>query len=80
MQDQSRHRKVRETSLGFPIEASRTSWVFSQSVLPPFLQHVEIADVRIGDAVVDLSLERHDKDVGINVLRREGKVGIVVMK
>jgi hypothetical protein len=53
---------------------------FSQPVLPPFLEHVEITNLRIGDAAVDLALERHDHDVGINVLRREGKIGIVVMK
>jgi hypothetical protein len=37
-------------------------------------------NLRIGDAVVDLSLERHAKDVGINILRREGQVEVVVTK
>jgi hypothetical protein len=48
--------------------------------LPPFLEHIEMKNLRIGDAVVDLSLERHAKDVGINILRREGRVEIVVTK
>jgi hypothetical protein len=37
-------------------------------------------NLRVGDATVDLLLERHPKDVGINILRRKGKVGIVVTK
>jgi len=37
-------------------------------------------NLRIGDATVDLSLERHPKDVGINILRREGHIEIVVTK
>jgi hypothetical protein len=48
--------------------------------LPPFLDHIEIKHLRIGDAAVDLSLERHATDVGINILRREGRVEVVVTK
>jgi hypothetical protein len=62
------------------IDAPRGRLSFSQPVLPPFLEHIDIKNLRIGGATVDLSLERHDQDVGINVLRREGRVGIVVMK
>lgn len=69
-----------QSCLGLRIEAPRARLSFAQPVLPPFLEHVEIRNLRIGDAVVDLSLERHAEDVGINVLRREGKVGIVVTK
>ena len=66
--------------LGLRIEATRARLSFSQPVLPPFLEHIEIKNLRIGDAAVDLSLERHEKDVGINILRREGRVEIVVTK
>ena len=69
-----------QSCLGMRIEAPRSRLSFSQPVLPPFLERIEIKNLRIGDATVDLSLERHDQDVGINVLRREGRVGIVVMK
>jgi glycogen debranching enzyme len=69
-----------QACLGLRIEAPRARLSFSQPVLPPFLEHVEISNLRIGDAAVDLSLERHAQDVGINVLRREGRVGIVVTK
>ena len=69
-----------QSCLGMRIEAPRSRLSFSQPVLPPFLERIAIKNLRIGDATVDLSLERHDQDVGINVLRREGRVGIVVMK
>lgn len=69
-----------QSCLGLRIEAPRARLSFSQPVLPPFLEHIEIKNLRIGDAIVDLSLERHTKDVGINILRREGRVEIVVTK
>lgn len=69
-----------QSCLGMRIDAPRGRLSFSQPVLPPFLEHIDIKNLRIGGATVDLSLERHDQDVGINVLRREGRVGIVVMK
>jgi glycogen debranching enzyme len=69
-----------QSCLGLRIEAQRSRLSFSQPVLPPFLEYIEIKNLRIGDAEVDLLLEHHAKDVGINILRREGKVGIVVTK
>ena len=69
-----------QSCLGLRIEAPRSRLSFSEPVLPPFLDHVEIRNLRIGDATVDLSLERYPKDVGINILRREGRVEIVVTK
>ena len=69
-----------QSCLGLRIDAPLARLSFSQPVLPPFLKHIEIKNLRIGDAVVDLSLERHTKDVGVNVLRREGQVEIVVTK
>jgi glycogen debranching enzyme len=69
-----------QACLGLRIEAPRARLSFSQPVLPAFLEHIEIKNLRIGDATVDLSLDRHAQDVGINILRREGRVEIVVTK
>lgn len=69
-----------QSCLGLRIEAPRARLSFSQPVLPPFLECVAIKNLRIGKAIVDLSLERHAQDVGVNVLRREGRVEIVVTK
>jgi glycogen debranching enzyme len=69
-----------QSCLGLRIEATQGRLEFSQPVLPPFLEHIEIKNLRIGDATIDLSLERHPKDVGIKILRREGRVEVVVTK
>lgn len=69
-----------QSCLGLRIEAPRARLSFSQPVLPSFLEYMEVKNLRIGDAAVDLSFERHAQDVGINVLRREGRVRIVVTK
>ncbi|HJS67483.1 MAG TPA: amylo-alpha-1,6-glucosidase [Nitrospiraceae bacterium] len=69
-----------QSCLGLRIEAPRARLSFSQPVLPPFLEHIQIKNLRIGEAEVDLSLERHAKDVSINILRREGHIEIVVTK
>ena len=69
-----------QSCLGLRIDAPHACLTFSQPVLPPFLEHIEIKNLRIGDATVDLSLEGRAKDVGINILRREGRVEIVVTK
>lgn len=69
-----------QSCLGLRIDAPHGCLTFSQPVLPPFLKHIEIKNLRIGDATVDLSLQGHAKDVGINILRREGRVEIVVTK
>jgi hypothetical protein len=62
------------------IDAPLARLSFSQPVLPPFLKHIEIKNLTIGDATVDLSLERRAEDVRVNVVRREGRVEIVTMK
>ncbi|BCA56182.1 putative Amylo-alpha-1,6-glucosidase [Nitrospira sp. KM1] len=69
-----------QACLGLRIEAPRARVSFSKPTLPSFLEHVEIKNLRVGNASVDLSLELHANDVGINVLHRDGRVGIVVTK
>lgn len=69
-----------QACLGLEVLGSEGKVVFSNPFLPGFLKEVCIRDLRVGDAVLDLSLSRHGEDVGVNVLRREGGVGIVVVK
>ena len=50
-------------------------------VRPFLLQQVSIRGLRIGDAEIDLLATRHeDGDVGVNVMRREGGVDVVILK
>jgi glycogen debranching enzyme len=69
-----------QSLLGLEIDAPRRQIRFSRSVLPPSLQKVSITNLRVADATVDLALERFPIDVGLELLRREGDVEIVVLK
>jgi len=63
------------------ISAPERKLVFSKPRLPPFLPQVTIRDLKVGGARVDLLLTRHDEgDVGVNVLRRDGEIEIVLLK
>jgi glycogen debranching enzyme len=65
--------------LGLSIDAARSQLKFSFPVLPRFLSNVEIRNLRVGDASVDLALHRYPDSVGINVLRRDGDVEVVAL-
>src|SRR6266436_3185316 len=70
-----------EGCLGFSVSAPERRLVFSKPFLPQFLPQVSIRDLKVGDASVDLLLTRHDEgDVGVNVLRRNGILDVVVLK
>jgi glycogen debranching enzyme len=69
-----------QACLGLRIEAPLARLSFAQPVLPPFLEQIEIRNLRIGEAAVDLSLERRAKDVRVNIVRREGPIEILTTK
>src|SRR5437879_4508602 len=70
-----------EACLGLSISAPERKLVFSKPLLPRFLPQVTIRDLKVGGARVDLLLTRHDEgDVGVNVLRRDGEIEIVLLK
>jgi glycogen debranching enzyme len=69
-----------QSSLGISIHAPQRQIVLEHSLLPDFLPWVKILNLRVGSAVVDLLLERHEFDVGIQVLRRSGDLQIVSVR
>jgi glycogen debranching enzyme len=69
-----------QSSLGMVIRAPQQQLVFERSLLPDFLPWVRITDLRVGNASVDLHIERHDFDVGIRVLRRSGDLQIISIR
>ena len=69
-----------QSLLGLEINAQRRQIRFNRSVLPPSLQRISISNLRVQDATVDLAFERFPIDVGLELLRREGDVEIVVVK
>jgi glycogen debranching enzyme len=69
-----------QSSLGLHIDGVKRRISFHYPMLPPFLKRVRLSNLRVGQAVVDLRLERHRTDVGVNVLRRQGDVEIVAVR
>jgi glycogen debranching enzyme len=69
-----------QSCLGLTINASRREVQFFHPVLPPFLEHVRIRNLRLGVASVDLLVMREGDDVGVIATRREGTANIVIVK
>ncbi len=67
--------------LGLEVNGLERRIVLAEPYLPPSLHHITIRALRCGGAEVDLLMSRHHEgDVGVNVLRREGEVEVVVRK
>jgi glycogen debranching enzyme len=65
-----------QACLGLTIDAPRRQIALRRPMLPDSIDSVRIRGLRVGPAVVDLFLERHAENVGVNVLRRDGQVEI----
>jgi glycogen debranching enzyme len=68
------------STLGLTIDAADQRIRFTYPRLPGLLESVWITGLRVGRAHVDLELRRHGEDVGVNVLRRDGAVEVVLVK
>jgi glycogen debranching enzyme len=71
---------ILQALLGLTIRGAEKRVEFRYARLPDYLAALEIRDLRVGEASVDLRLERHTSSVGVNVLRKEGEVEIVALK
>jgi glycogen debranching enzyme len=71
---------VLQAALGLMIDAPGRQVVFQHPALPAFLKTVRIDGLRVGEATVDVVVERHAHDVGVTVARRDGPVEIVTLK
>ncbi len=66
--------------LGLRLDAVERRLSLHRSVLPQGLEWVRLTNLVVADARLDLLLTRHEHDVGITVLRREGDVEILTVK
>jgi len=67
-----------QACLGLTFSAEKPQIRFHYPQLPDYLQRLQISNLKFGNSVIDLSLRRHLNDVGINVIRKEGDIDIVV--
>jgi glycogen debranching enzyme len=68
-----------QACLGLGVSGTEPHVYLSGPRLPAFLNELRI-DLEVAGARVDLVLVRHEHDVGVNVLRREGDVRVIVEK
>lgn len=66
-----------EACLGLEIDALASSVRFSNPRLPAFLDHIQLENVAVGDARIDLRLEREPDGVAVEVTGRRGSVSVV---
>jgi glycogen debranching enzyme len=71
---------VLQACLGLEIRDREQEVVFTNPYLPQFLPDVQIKQLRVGKASIDLSLIRHESDVAVDVLRRDGDVSVRIAK
>jgi glycogen debranching enzyme len=69
-----------DSVLGMHIDGRKGRIKLHNPRLPEFLDALRIFNLRVGEAEVDLLFQRHRDDVGVQILRRSGKVEIMVVK
>lgn len=69
-----------QACLGLLIDAPEEKVTFVYPILPESLHEVQIRNLKVGKASLDIVVKRHELDVGITVTRREGHVEVVVVK
>jgi glycogen debranching enzyme len=68
-----------QASLGLRFDHRAGEIRFEHPMLPGFLEHLHVLQLRLGDSVADVMLHRFDGEVAATVTRREGRVRIVVV-
>jgi glycogen debranching enzyme len=67
-----------QACLGLEIDAEQRLVRLRHPRLPTSLESVSIRNLPIGNARLDLLLRRHDEDVAVNILKRDGDAGVEV--
>ncbi|HET9373058.1 MAG TPA: amylo-alpha-1,6-glucosidase [Vicinamibacterales bacterium] len=66
--------------LGLEVRAADRVVKLTRPRLPAFIDEISIRNLRVGPDTLDLVLERHENDVGTNVVRRTGSVEVIAIK
>ena len=69
-----------QACLGLSITGTPARVVFTTPVLPAALREVVLTNLAVNDGVIDLAIHRHEDDVTIAILRRQGDVEVVIVK
>src|ERR1700735_4523823 len=66
-----------QASLGLELLGESGEVKFYRPMLPDFLDHVRLRNLRLSTGSVDLSLHRQDNNIAVTVTRRDGDVVVV---
>jgi glycogen debranching enzyme len=69
-----------QSALGIEVDGPHATLRLTRALLPAFLDEVHVRRLRVGSARLDLRFRRHEHDVGISVLRRDGEAEVVAIK
>jgi glycogen debranching enzyme len=69
-----------QAALGMDIDAAHRRITFRRPSLPGSIDQLQLTNLVVGDARVDLLLERHERDVAVSVMSREGDLEIAAIK
>jgi hypothetical protein len=64
-------------SLGMNIRATERQICFDHPILPSDLNYIQIDNLKLVDASVDLRIHRQDVGVSVEVLRRRGEIEVL---
>lgn len=68
-----------QASLGLRVDAIEKQISVTRAVLPERIDWLDVRNLRVGGATVDLRFERHPHDVGVTVLRRTSDDLLIVI-
>jgi glycogen debranching enzyme len=67
-----------QASLGLSFEHAAGALRFERPMLPPFLDHLHLRQMRLGQASADIMLNRVGNEVAATVTGREGGLRVVI--
>jgi glycogen debranching enzyme len=67
-----------QSSLGLRLVDASNEIAFFRPVLPPFLDHLHLRNLRLSNGSADVLLQRHGANVAVTATRREGEASVVV--
>jgi glycogen debranching enzyme len=66
-----------QAALGLKIDAAASRLSFARPTLPPYLEDVQISNLQVGAACVDVAIHRDKSFARVEIERREGRVEVV---
>ncbi len=68
-----------QACLGLRVDAIESKISLTRPCLPPFLSQARITGLQVGGASADLLVVRHEHDVTVSVLQRDGDIDVAVL-